>query len=177
MAGFGARAPALIGESLKRCFRAQWRCYPIVSGLNGLLTVCLKDSNNEWDQLISGSLHTAESRQTQYWMNTHHYKRMISQGEVFCVPSCLLRCNYLYVSLVCLQQLFCTDSSHLRAKQVFPKTLRCQKRVPSREVLQPVSTAHTPNKGRYHTHTHSHTHRKINAAPFMWKVFSQHRQH
>lgn len=60
VAGCGARAPALIGESLRRCFRAQWRCYHIVSGLNGLPTVCLKDSYNEWDQLITGSVHSAE---------------------------------------------------------------------------------------------------------------------
>lgn len=89
-------------------------------------------------------------------------------------------------------------SSHLRAKQVFPKTLWCQNRAPLREVLQPVGTACTPNKGRchlgyltncnyawnyeagqecsaiYYTHKHTRTHRNIcSATPFIWKVFSQ----
>ena len=70
VAGFGARAPALIGESLERCFRAQWRCYHIVSGLNGLPTVCLKGSHNDRDQLITASAtHCTDSRQTLSWMN------------------------------------------------------------------------------------------------------------
>lgn len=69
-AGFEARAPALIGESLERCFRAQWRCYHIVSGLNGLPTVCLKDSHNDRDQLITASAtHCPKSRQTLSWMS------------------------------------------------------------------------------------------------------------
>lgn len=68
--GFGARAPALIGESLERCFRAQWRCYHVVSGLNGLQTVCLKNSHNDRDQLITASTtHCTESHQTLSWMN------------------------------------------------------------------------------------------------------------
>lgn len=53
MAGFGAKAPAPVGESLERCFRAQRWCYHIVSGLNGLPTVCLKVSHNDRDQLIT----------------------------------------------------------------------------------------------------------------------------
>lgn len=70
VAGFGARAPALIGESLERCFRAQWRCYHIVSGLNGLPTVCLKGSYNDRDQLITASAtHCTESCQILTWMN------------------------------------------------------------------------------------------------------------
>lgn len=52
-AEFEASALALIGESLARCFRAQWRCYHIISGLNGLPTVCLKGSRNDRDQLIT----------------------------------------------------------------------------------------------------------------------------
>lgn len=86
-------------------------------------------------------------------------------------------------------------SSHLCAKQVFPKTLWCQNTVPPWEVLRPVGTACTPNKGRFHPGylsnnnytrsseagqecstiycTHTHTHRNIcSATPFMWKVFS-----
>lgn len=50
-----ANALALIGESLARCFRAQWRCYHIIRGLNGLPTVCLKGSRNDRDQLITAS--------------------------------------------------------------------------------------------------------------------------
>lgn len=70
VAGFGARAPALIGESLERCFRAQWRCYHIVSGLNGLPTVCLKGSHNDRDQLITATAtHCTDSHQTLSWMN------------------------------------------------------------------------------------------------------------
>lgn len=77
VAGFGARAPALIGESLERCFRAQWRCYHIVSGLNGLPTVCLKGSHNDRDQLITASAtHCTDSRQTLSWMNKRIYKHM-----------------------------------------------------------------------------------------------------
>lgn len=49
MAGFGAKALAPVGESLERCFRAQLWCYHIVSGLNGLPTVCLKGSHNDRD--------------------------------------------------------------------------------------------------------------------------------
>lgn len=76
VAGFGARAPALIGESLERCFRAQWRCYHIVSGLNGLPTVCLKGSHNDRDQLITASAtRCTDSRQTLSWMNRRVYKR------------------------------------------------------------------------------------------------------
>lgn len=68
--GFGARAPALIGESLERCFRAQWRCYHVVSGLNGLQTVCLKNSHNDRDQVITApATHCTESHQTLSWMN------------------------------------------------------------------------------------------------------------
>lgn len=67
LASFGARAPALIGESLERCFRAQCWCYHIVSSLNGLPTVCLKGSHNDRDQLITGSLHKAGK--TLSWMN------------------------------------------------------------------------------------------------------------
>lgn len=60
MAASGARAVALIGESLKRCFRAQWRCYHMVSGLNGLPIVCLKGFRNDRDKLITLSLQTAQ---------------------------------------------------------------------------------------------------------------------
>lgn len=66
LAGFGAKAPALIGESLARCFRAQCWCYHIVSSLNGLPTVCLKGSHNDRDQLITGSLHKA-ARPSHGW--------------------------------------------------------------------------------------------------------------
>lgn len=65
VAAFGARALALIGESLERCFRAQWRCYHIVSGLNGLPTVCLKGFHNDGDKLITASAtNCTESHQT-----------------------------------------------------------------------------------------------------------------
>lgn len=87
-------------------------------------------------------------------------------------------------------------SSHLCAKQVFPKTLWCQNRAPPWEVLRPVGRACTPSKGRCHPGylsnnnyarsseagqecsafycTYKHTYRNIcSAAPFMWKVFSQ----
>lgn len=87
-------------------------------------------------------------------------------------------------------------SSHLCAKQVFPKTNWCQNRAPPWEVLRPVGTACTPNKSRCHPGylsdnnyacssearqecsaiycTHKHTHRNIcSATTFMWKVFSQ----
>lgn len=56
-----------IGESLERCFRAQWWCYHIVSGLNGLPTVCLKGSHNDRDQLIMAF--ATHCRQTLSWMN------------------------------------------------------------------------------------------------------------
>lgn len=70
VAGFGARAPALIGESLERCFRAQWRWYHIVSGLNGLPTVCLTGSHNDRDQLITASTtHCTHSHQPPSRMN------------------------------------------------------------------------------------------------------------
>lgn len=74
VAGFGARALALIGESLERCFRAQWRCYHIVSGLNGLPTVCLKGSHNDRDQLITASAtRCTGSYQTLSRMNKRLY--------------------------------------------------------------------------------------------------------
>lgn len=82
LAGFGARAAALMGESSQRCFRAQWRCYHTVSGLNGLPTVCLKDSHNDRDQLITATLHTGLSdRLTLEQASLRLHKDMAVSGE------------------------------------------------------------------------------------------------
>lgn len=89
-------------------------------------------------------------------------------------------------------------SSHLLAKQVFPKTLWCQDRAPPWEVLWQVSTVCTSKQkvgvtqGTFlttitqktlklckhekllTTHTHKDTQWNFHSAtPFMWKVFSQ----
>lgn len=80
MPASGARAVALIGESLKRCFRAQWRCYHMVSGLNGLPIVCLKGFRNDRDKLITRSLQTAQ-RATR---PSHGWTDLFRHGQQRC---------------------------------------------------------------------------------------------
>lgn len=63
-------------------------------------------------------------------------------------------------------------SSHLRAKQVFPKTLWCHNTALPWEVLRPVSAPSTPNNGRFHAgHLSDNNYARSsgagkNAAPF-----------
>lgn len=161
-AEFEASALALIGESLARCFRAQWRCYHIISGLNGLPTVCLKGSRNDRDQLITASATAAAIRPSHRWTNAiarlFRYEQL--QWESAAHAGWREALRFSGSSIYALSK---KKSWHVQTQSAHPfpslfclfpppcktgisKELWCQDRAPPREVLWQVSTACTSNQ-------------------------------